>query len=139
MEKYQNKVMELNIQLFTADELTEMDDWLTEFFGYACLQKVENVITRFKNVYQLFNEGRRKFVAENELEEAALADLRYEMECLFYQIKDDYPGGDIVERGILYESIRVLISVFMCIPTIMTDYAKDNILNYAVHNNLLGK
>jgi len=137
MDKYLKKAQDLNIQIFMIEELLD-SYWLAEFFEYDCLQKIEKVIEKLKKVDELFG-SKKTFIAENEFEEAALADLRHEMEILFYQIKDDCPGGDVIERGILCDSIRVLISIFVLVPTIMTDRSKDDILNYAVENNLLEK
>lgn len=136
-DKYAKKVLELNIPLFTVEELTQENDWLSEFFGFACLKKIEKVIDKVKTVNQIFEGGQRAFEARNEFEEAALADLRHEMEILFYQIKEDFPGNEFMQSGALSDSMKVLISIFVNVPTIMTDRAKDEILDYAVKNNLL--
>ena len=139
MEKYLKKIQDLNIQIFTAEELLD-SYWLAEFFEYDCLKKIEKVIEKLEKVDELFVFGSgRKYIAENEYEEAALADLRHEMEILFYQIKDDFPGGEVFEQGALRDSMHVLISIFILVPTIMSDRSKDEILDYAINNNLLKK
>ena len=136
-DKYLKKVHEFNIPLFTASEMIQEEDWLSEFFGYDSLKMIEKVLKTFRYVYQLFENGNRKFVAESAYEEAALADLRHEMEVLFYQVKDDFPGKEVLERGALSDSMHILISIFICIPTIMSDHAKEDILNYTIEKNLL--
>lgn len=131
------KIQELNIQIFTAEEMLD-SNWLAEFFEYDCLQKIKAVIEKFDKVDNLFG-CRRKYVAENEFEEAALADLRHEMEILFYQIKKDCQGGEILERGALCDSMRIIISIFVLVPTIVSDRFKDDVLQYAKSNSLIEK
>ena len=130
--KYFYKAQELNIPLFTGEELVQEKTLLSEFFDDVCLKKIEKVLEKFKNVYEIFDKGNRKFVAENEFEEAALADLRYEMESLFYVIRDNYPGENTRERQAFENALRVIISIFVCVPTIIVDRAKDEILDYTL-------
>ena len=129
-----------HINVLTIDELVSETPDVTKFFGYQVLICLDEVERQFKNVYTIFDKSAElllKGCARNEYEEAALHDLRYAIETLFYQIKKDFPGNDIFEYGALCDGIKAIISIFIVLPDIMHDRAKEEIFEYAVTNHLL--
>ena len=137
---YEDYMTQNHINVLTIEELISETPDVTKFFGYAVLSCLDEVTQKFKNVYIHFDKSADLLLdchARNEYEEAALHDLRYAMETLFYYIKDDFPGKDMFEHGVICDGIKTLISIFIRLPNIMHSRTKDEIFNYAVTRNLL--
>ena len=138
--KYEDYMTQNHINILTIEELITEKPEVTKFFGYAVLANIDDVSQKFKNVYTLFDKSPEKLKdchAKNEYEEAALHDLRYAMETLFYHIRDVFPGNSFLEHGALCDGIKYIISIYIHLPNIMHKKEKDDIFNYAVTNHLL--
>ncbi len=139
---YEDYMTQNHINVLSIEELCSETKDVSKFFGYSSLSLMDEVSQSFKKVYTLFDKSRENLLdchARNAYEEAALHDLRYAMEKLFYQIREDYPGNDMFEHGALCDAAKLLISIFIVLPNIMYEKAKENIFNCIIKYNLLKK
>ena len=136
--KYEDYMTQNHIKIFTIEEI--IADSVPQVFDYPILEKVDNVKKSFNKVFVFFDKSPELLQnchARNAFEEAALHNLRFEMERLYYQVKEDFPGKDLFERTYLSNSMKYIISIFIIIPNIMYDKTEDEIFNYAVDKDLL--
>ena len=141
---YEDYMTQNHINVLTIKELTNEDverqKKIKDFYGFKVLNNIIKVSEKFKVVYTHFDENAELLKdchARNEYEEAALHDLRHEMELLYYLVKSDYPGKNFLERGALSYGLKCVISIFIILPNIMHAKEKKEIFSYALENNLL--
>lgn len=137
--KYMNYMITNHINLLSIEEIIEDKE---ACYNFNLSKMIADVCKNFENVYTLFDKSSELLLnchSRNEYEEAALANLRYSMEELFYQIKKIYPGNKLMEFIIISHGATVIISIFLHLPNIMADVFKDEIFNYIVQKDLLKK
>ena len=140
-DKYSDYMTQNHIHVLKNSEIChhEMIDG-EKFASSPLLEPLNNLVEKFGIVYQSFSCSDELLAgaeSRNEYEEAALADLRFAVENLFYKIKEVGVDGNIVEQSIIFVCFKYMVSVFIRLPSLLTDNFKDRIFEYAVKNNIL--
>ncbi len=145
-EKIENYLSERHIHALTNEEISKSDIpgllqlWQNDYYENDSLVKhFRSMIEKFSALYVIFDtkdylllEGK----SQNEYEEACFADLRYDMECLFYVIKERVIA-DMFDEFMIFSSVVYIFSICINIPEIMTKNYQKKILQFVESNKLL--
>lgn len=136
--KYKEYMTKSHIKILSIEDI--ISENVPQLSSYPILKKIFNVKKSFNIIFVFFDRSPELLLnchSRNAFEEAALHDLRYDMERLYYEVKESFPGKDLFENTYFSISMKYIVSIFVYIPNIMCEAAKDEIFDYAVSKGLL--
>ena len=145
-EKIKNYLSERHIHALTNEEISKSDIpkllqlWQNDYYENDLLvAHFKKMIKKFSALYTILSASDELLFAgksRSAYEEACFADLRFEMESLFYSLKKRVIA-DMFDEFMVFSSVVYIFSICINIPEIMTKSYQKKILQFVEFNKLL--